>query len=382
MSGSLVDAIDKRRRGPDVSSIPEEMQPLLAAMLRPDPKERLRSMDDVVAMLDGARVPSPGTVREQVVAEAAADDPSRSGARGGTSPILIILALLAGAAALLAAGWYWTGGTLGLGAWGTDDQSGNAVTNEAALPADRPPAERARAAIDSVLPQVPCTWLDIGAVAAGDPLTVTMRGVAGNSGAAQSEIGRALAAAGLANVRVEFRDVAPVAAGGCAALDAFRQFRAQRGAGESGRVSATQPRFEMVTQADGQYAGRAAANAVVDLDIADQSLDFTLLGIEPSGAISQLLADRGQFQQALAESVGGRPVSDQGNGRYRLHIDLDHQGWSGVLLISGRGPFPPAMVAPGIGARGPDWRDRFVESAGNLGWQTDMVWFESVNRRK
>jgi serine/threonine-protein kinase len=232
-----------------------------------------------------------------------------------------------------------------------------------------------------VLPQISCTWLDIGGVAGGDAPAVTMRGVAGNAGAARAEIGRALAAAGLAGARLDLSDVAPIAAGGCSALDAFRQFRHQRGAGESGRLAVAQPRFEMATQADGQYAGRAAANAVIDLEIADPSVNFTLLGIEPSGAMTQLLEDRGQFQEALAQSEGGRPISDLGNGRYRLHIDLDHEGWSGVLLISGRGPFPSAMVAPGIGERGPDWRDRFLEAAGNLGWQTDMVWFESVNRQ-
>jgi eukaryotic-like serine/threonine-protein kinase len=378
MSGSLVDAIDKRRRGPDVSAAPEAMQPLLAAMLRPDPKERLRSMDDVLAMLDGARIPSPRTVREEVVADAAGEGPSAPKAGGGSNRLLVILAVLAGLAALVAAGWYAAGGGLGPGA---DDESGSAVANEAAPAANRSPAETARATIDAVLPSVPCTWLDIG-IAEGNPATVTMRGVAGNKGAAEAVIGRALASAGLADVPLELRDVATIAAGGCAALDAFRQFRRQRGAGESGALAVTQPRFEMVTQADGRYARRAAANAIVELDAADQSLDFTLLGIAPSGAITQLLADRGQFEQALAQSVGGRPILDLGNGRYRLHIDLDHQGWSGLLLISGRGPFPPAMVAPEIGARGPDWRDRFVETAGNLGWQTDMVWFESVDRNK
>jgi hypothetical protein len=381
MSGSLVDAIDKRRRGPDVSAVPEPMQPLLEAMLRPDPRERLRSMDDVLAMLDGARIPSPRTIREEVDAEAAGDGLSTPKAGGGSNKLLIILAVLAGFAALVAAGWYATGGDFGLGGPATDDESGSAVVKAAPPLVNRSPAESARATIDAVLPSVPCSWLDIGAIAEGSPPRVTMRGVAGNKSAAETEIGRALASAGLADVRPEFRDVATIAAGGCAALDAFRQFRRQRGAGEAGALAVTRTRFEMVTQVDGRYAGRAAANAVVDLDAADRSLDFTLLGIAPSGAITQLLADRGQFNEALAQSVGGRPVSDLGDGRYRLHIDLDHQGWSGLLLISGRGPFPPAMVAPEIGARGPDWRDRFVEAAGNLGWQTDMVWFESVNRQ-
>ena len=379
MSGSLVDAIDKRRRGPDISAIPDDLRPLIAAMLRPDPKERLRSMDDVLAMLEGARIPGPTTVREEVAEEAEAaaapgDLSTPAGGRGGPKPLLIILAVLAGIAALLAAGWYVTGGDLGLGGGAATNETGN-VAAETAPPAARSPAETARAAIDAAIPSVPCTWLEIGAIREGAPLAVSMRGVAGNSGSAQAEIGRALASAGLADVRLEFRDVAAIAPGGCAALDVYRQFRST----ERPRLAASQPRYEMVTQAGGDYAGRAAANAVLELNL-DGGTDFSLLGIEPSGAITRLIADRRQFEQVVAQSQGGRPISDQGNGRYRLNIDVDHDGWSGILLISGRGPFPGPLVAPALGERGPDWRDRFVDAAGNLGWRTEMVWFESVNR--
>jgi serine/threonine-protein kinase len=378
MSGSLVDAIDKRRRGPDISAIPGAMQPLLQAMLRPNPQERLRSMDDVLAMLDGARIPSPTTVREDVVeaAEArAAADAGLPPPRKRNSPLLIVLAVVAGIAALLAAGWYATGGDLGLNGWGGGNDSAENVTNEIVPPVNRTPAETARATIDAVVPSVPCTWLDIGAISEGNPMRVTMRGVAGNARPAQAEIGRALASAGLPNVRIEFGDVATIAPGGCAALDTFRQFRD----GERPRLAVTQPRFEMVTQAGGQYAGQEAANAVVDLDVGTGG-DFALLGIEPSGRLSLVLENRRQFQEALSQSQGGRPISDEGNGRYRLHIDVDHQGWSGVLLITGRGPFPRDLVAPDTGARGPDWRDRFLAAAGSRGWKTQMIWFQSVNR--
>ncbi len=135
----------------------------------------------------------------------------------------------------------------------------------------------------------------------------------------------------------------------------------------------------MVTQADGPYRGGAAANALVDLNV-DPDSNFTLLGIEPSGQISTILESRAAFQQTLAQSQGGRPISDEGGGRYRVHIDLDHRGWSGLLLITGRGPFAPALVAPAIGARGPDWQQRFLAAAAANGWHSEMVWFESVNR--
>ena len=82
MSGSLVDAIDKRRRGPDLTAVPASLRPLLEAMLRPDPKERLRSMDEVLATLDGARIPSPQTARE-----ALPPAPANRPRRGGAEPV-------------------------------------------------------------------------------------------------------------------------------------------------------------------------------------------------------------------------------------------------------------------------------------------------------
>ena len=128
MSGSLVDAIDKRRKGPDISAIPDNLQPLVHAMLRPDPKERLRSMDDVLAMLDGARIPSPTTVRAEVAEEAAAAaEPVRS--RPIETPSrrrqLEAAADHPRRAArrwrrVLAVIWYVTDGTFGLGGGGSD----------------------------------------------------------------------------------------------------------------------------------------------------------------------------------------------------------------------------------------------------------------------
>jgi hypothetical protein len=370
MSGSLVDAIDKRRRGPDLSPVPDSLRPLLEAMLRPNPAERLRSMDDVVAMLDGTRVPSAHTV----LAESLPTDLSTPAAGGGNAkPVLIVVIGLLVLLVVVAGAWYFTRGIVG------PITPGNDVGPNTVGPVDdnRTPAEKARAAITSVLPSVPCTWLDIGTIQEdGDNLAIALRGVAGDSSAAQQEIGQALTRAGVANARLDFGDVAPITQAGCSALDTYRQVRANG----ASHLTVSAPRFEMVTQADGPYIGQAAANATVDLDLSDRNMNFALLGIEPSGAISLILDSRDGFQQALDQSQNGRPISDEGNGRYRLHIDLNHQGWSGLLLITGQPPFDHDLVQPPIGARGPDWQQRFLAAAANQGWRAEMTWFESVNR--
>ena len=93
--------------------------------------------------------------------------------------------------------------------------------------------------------------------------------------------------------------------------------------------------------------------------------------------ISNIVPDRETFEANV-----GPAIVDEGNGRYRLNIDVNHPGWSGIILITGRGPFPQEVVAPQIGARGPAWQQEFLAGAADGNWRVEMVWFESVNREQ
>src|SRR6185295_2832795 len=146
MSGSLVDAIDKRRRGPDLAAVPDSLRPLLEAMLRPNPAERLRSMDDVVAMLDGTRVPSAQTILSETLPGDDLSTPAPGGC-GANKSVIIAVGLLV-LVLVVAGAWYFTRGIVG------PVNPDNSVTPNIVGPVEdnRPPAERARSAIASALP--------------------------------------------------------------------------------------------------------------------------------------------------------------------------------------------------------------------------------------
>jgi len=346
MGGSLVDAVDKRRAGPDLSAMPDEVRPILAAMLKANPEERLRSMDAVIAAIDASGVPAAKPARSKV--------PLFAGICAA------IVAVAAGALVALDGG---------------RDEAGK---GDGVVALSRSPVDRARETINATLPSVSCTWLNIVRVdAPGGKITIALTGVAGNPSAAQNEVSRALQAQKITDATINFDEVSPITQSGCAALDAFRQIRTA----DSKRLGVPQRNFEMRMQPPtAAYPNQQAANAVVTVNVGDPGTDFALVGMEPSGLITDVLPDRQTLAAAVKAGTG--QVTDLGGDRYRLALDLDHLGWSGLLLLTGKGPFPRELVAPQLGARGPDWTNKFVTAAAAQGWQADMVWFKSVDEVK
>jgi serine/threonine protein kinase len=57
MGTTLVEAIDRRRAGADITTVPPLLQPLFARMLSPDPRGRPQTMAEVISALDALDVP-------------------------------------------------------------------------------------------------------------------------------------------------------------------------------------------------------------------------------------------------------------------------------------------------------------------------------------
>jgi eukaryotic-like serine/threonine-protein kinase len=342
MGGSLVDAVDKRRAGPDLSEVPEKLKPILEAMLKADPKDRLRSMDDVLAMLDGA-----GMGGRTMLGDGTLFAPGE--ARGVSKPALFG-AIAAGVA------------ILGAGAFFATRSSGPSPEEEVQL---------ARVAINQAMPSIECSWLDIAGIQAGEPLAIRMTGVAGNPVAARTRVSQAVTTAGVTNPAVNVDEVAIIRPQGCSALQAFGKIRAT---GDK-HMSVPQREFEMTAQPAGsQYP--VASQAQVTLRPPDGK-DLSLLGIEPNGTLSELLPSRQALEQAVADGV----IEQIGPGEYRVDIDMNHTGWSGLVLLVGDGPFDKAVTQPPIDARGEEWQSNFVATASERDWKSEMIWFKSVDKQ-
>ncbi|MBV9931859.1 MAG: serine/threonine protein kinase [Alphaproteobacteria bacterium] len=366
MGGTLVDAVDKRRAGVDLTPVPARLRGVLEGMLRPDPAERLRSMDDVLAALDRGAGFAP------VVPAAPARPPDRVGRMPAAKPVLIAAGAGAAALAIVAAAFF-------LSRPGVPPATPRPAPTRAAAPTvagPASPAEAARAAIERALPPVACSWLDIADLReAGGRLQVRMTGVADVPPRAQAEISRALSGAGIPAVDMDFSEVAQIQTAGCSALDAFRAIRAPGG----GRLSVPQRTFEIEPIADQDYP--RASRPVVEVSIGDPGKDFALAGIDPTGEITPQILGRAALGEAVRSSKKGEPVADLGEDRFRITSIVDQVGWSGYLLITGNGPFEPGLLAPPASARTPEWRQRFLAAARRGHWQAEMVWFKSVDDR-
>jgi serine/threonine-protein kinase len=341
------------------------LRPVIGAMLQANPANRLRSMADVVDALanPGGLIAPTTTPVEKQQAPAKVEKPVRTEGASG-SVIAGKMPLIAGgvaAAALLAA----------VGVYLASGPSAPAPTTAAETPSTRPaptdPAAAARAALNASLPSIACTWLDVVSIAQGvNGPVVALRGVAGKPAEAQGQIARILSGAGVPNASLDFSDVSPIEESECGPLEAFRQIRDAAGGG----LTSAQRQFEMSTLDTGEYAGQLGAKAVINFNLPDMSREYAVFGLEPEGQITQLTRTTAEL------AVRSERIEPN---QFRLTIDVNHKGWSGMLLLSGRRPLDAAFIAGPAGSRTPAWADRFRSAATTGGWKAEMVWFKTVD---
>jgi serine/threonine-protein kinase len=354
MGATLVEAVDKRRAGPDLSMVPASLRPVLASMLTADPAKRLRSMEDVVAALDGIGAAKAGA--KPAKAKPPPKPPSpvvdrNAAATAAPNRMPLIVGGIVGALLLI-------GGLVFVLTSMSKSKAPVAATAQASP----------RQAIEAALPSVPCSWLDLtDATGGAQGLSVRLRGVAGRPPAVQAAVSGAAGQSGVVLANLNLDEVAPVGDPLCTALDTVRTVRAPGG----GALSTPQRKFEIVAQPPDNHV---AAEAVINMAPRDPSTDLALIGLEPDGAMTMLVQNRAGLKQSIAAGQ----ISDLGGDSYRLQIDTTHSGWSGMLLILGKGPFDPKLLQGGAANRGADWPQKFKAAAAQGGWKTEMVWYRTA----
>ena len=325
MGETLVDAVDKRRAGVDVSDAPEDVRPILTAMLRPNPKERLRSMDAVIAAINALFEPELAT------------------------GIRLNRGIMAAAVAAVVA-----------------------ISGVTYYEATAPSAEQvARAAVVAALPKIACSWLDVRELKLNNgAVAVRLAGVAGSTSAAQSSLTSYLQARRLRLANVDFSDVAPISSSACSTLDAYRAIKSDQG----GNLISQQPSYAMKHFTAGHFAGQTGAVPMIQISPNLLRDDVSLIGIESNGTMSVLLPNAATLKAAV--SADPETGSINPDGSIILKGFVTTAGWSGILAVNGKGPFDPAVVAPAPGARGAEWQASLRQAAKAQGWNANMVWFK------
>lgn len=367
MGATLVDAVDKRRSGPDLSPVPAELRGVLEAMLKPNPLDRLRSMDAVIDALSGPRAGTQPPLAASGKAAGAAKSASKpvkvraEGDKGANKGLLIGGGVLAAVAVLGGLGYALSSG-------GGGEPAGDVAASADVAPAGDP-LKLAQGALEGGLSAVGCSWLDVSDLQVqGKDVALAVKGVAGRPVEAQNEIGKLLSAKGLRAASIDFTDVSQISPSDCGPIEAFRQIRTK----SAGHLSVPQTAFEMAPNPN--QGGALEANAVVNLDLNGVTGDIGIIGLEDNGTMEfaapytrQYLEDpNGSFATGVA-------------GKLQIPVPTTHKGWSGIILLNGRGPFDASLLSGTTTSRGSDWPQRFLAAAKAQGWQSEMVWYRTVD---
>ncbi|MBC7492980.1 MAG: protein kinase, partial [Novosphingobium sp.] len=366
LAGSPVDAITKRRNGIDTSGAPEPLRSVLDRMLVPDPAQRMRSMDEVIAALDQLALPQGGGKGGHKGGPDAGQKPvakAKAATAGGKIPprnVLIGSGVAAGVALLAGAGFIAFGG-----------KSAPSQSTTTALPAGKTVAlEDVQQAILASLPNVACSWVDVAARVDGGGFSLAGEGVSSQPAQVESQVYDAVRQTGAKMTSSDFSKVAPIDASYCSTLDALRGVR-DTGAS---RLMASQPRYELAKLSDGKYAGQVGAKVVTDISLDGVTEDFALYSIEKSNEVSEIIGSREQFMATLKVSDALIQIAKD---KYRVISEGTLKpGWSGLVLITGRGGFSDKLLSDLGSAEG---RARFSKVAQANGWKASIAWYKFVD---
>ncbi len=375
MGATLVDAVDRRRQGIDVSAVPETLRPVLAAMLVADPAHRLRSMDAVLEAV------ASGVPAAPAAASVKAGGKPEKGAGKAKDKGKVSAPALAKAASAKAgtAGGPTAGAAKGAPGWLADPKHRMIAIGGGALAVVAVGAlvlavvlanivRRRDTSVEAALTDIPCSWMAIDALeATGDGVALRLSGAAGDTGAAQAAINTAVAGANVAASNLDLSAVQAAPAFMCRTIDGLRPLRRETSS-EAPRLSSAQTVWAMEV-----HGGRTAAYPMLDLAISDPTVQFALLGLDIDGLPVVISSGRRQLQE-LADAGNTETVALPGGG-FRTGFPMEEAGFFGVALLTGSTALDPALLATPEGDPWA-WFGQLTSAARAAGWEAEIVWLQ------
>ena len=356
------EAIERRRAPIDLSLVQPELRPLLQAMLVADPAARLRSMDAVLEALDEANYQKtlfalPGSAFLPAGQSALPERPiearpvslvqqlTDSSAAAEKAKTVQRRLLVMGAAAVIIAGggwWYYSG---------VNTEKNNLIAARTAVASEN------------------CAWLSVeGGSGDATSKTIMVMGAANDPAAVRANVTSAIGGNGAVDVAA----VGPLDPAACPLVDAVRTMRS-----EKGLLATAQPNYRMRLDGAPTLPGKVAARTLETIDIGGGGKPFAVYAVSPDGNVSWLM-DR----KSIPAMVKAQKAEMLGADRVRLKLDIEREGWTGLLVIAGQEETLTKLWTVPMEGRTKAWYDKLSTEAAKNGWRADMVWFSTSASKK
>ncbi len=361
--GNVAEEAIARRRAPiDLTLVQPELRPLLQAMLVPDPAARLRSMDAVLEALDEANYqktlfalpgsaflpagqtaltdappePQPISLVQQLTLSSAAAEKARIMQRR-------LVAVGALAAVVIGGGWWYYSGI--------NTEKNNLIAARTAVASEN------------------CAWLSIEDAPGGaNAKTIMVTGAANDPAAVRASVTSAIRGKSTVDVGA----VGPLDPSACALVDAVRTMRSDKAL-----LSTAQHKYQMRLDGAPTLPGKVAARTLETVDIGGGGKPFAVYAISPDGNLSWLM-DRNSIPAMVKEQTAEMLGAD----RVRLKLDIEREGWTGLLVIAGQQETLTKLWTVPMAGRTKAWYDKLSTEAAKNGWRADMVWFSTSANKK
>lgn len=361
MGADPFEALERRKKGPDLSALPAPLRPVFARMLANDPADRPQDMATVLGLFSDIDKGS-SIVGPKAQTLFGLPKPAAYGVLG-----LVGAIVMAGAAL-----WLIPNGS-GEAAKGPSEPTSGPITETTVMPAA--PVEASMESIlsrtSNVITNQSCTLLN---ASIGTNRTVDLSGAALEPNKLVANLSGVI---GDPSVSFNAGKVVPVTSDFCPFVDFIRSTRSR----PPSVMAAVRVSQSVFTQNGTMRGGCAKSNQVeVITTLQPRQPDFTVLGVVDGDAneVAQLFKSRADLESAIRNVPNDFKKINENT--YEFVTCLDAVATYGVVLIEGIGPFdidlPDLSKQAAMKVEDSTWANPIAEKSKARGWTADSVWYE------